>query len=433
MRFLLSIFLLSAATFAQAKPRLIVPIDLNAPDPVPVRITGLPPRAVVAVETFRRGYDGKDVYEASARFDTDARGQVDLGKVPPLEGSYTGINPLGIFWSGKARPAILSDVIAGRVEINARIDGKIVASAVAMSDPDPATFTMRRDTPFPGAVWAVPKTKGPHPIVIVLGGSEGGSSVAREMAPIFAARGYATLGLPYYDPGYDPNDRVPGLPKNFIEIPVDRLAEVKRWLGGQRDADAKRIGIWGASKGAEFALIAASRYNWIKAVVAVVPTDLVWEGWGVSGPSRSSFSFGGTPLPFQPYAGMDAEFAKAAKGEAMDIGKVHREGRIKYPERIAAARIPIEQFRGRLLVIGGGQDAVWPSGEMAANIVKVRAAAGLATDAVIVADAGHSLGGPGTEPVAPFLANGGEAVAVAKGRAEGWRKTFRLFDRAFRR
>ncbi|MDT7933069.1 MAG: acyl-CoA thioester hydrolase/BAAT C-terminal domain-containing protein [Sphingomonadaceae bacterium] len=94
---------------------------------------------------------------------------------------------------------------------------------------------------------------------------------------------------------------------------------MREWLKAQPEADANRIGLWGASKGAEFALIAASRYDWVKAVVAVVPSDVVWEGWGGSGPATASFAFDGRPLAFEPYVGMDAELAKVAKGEPMDL------------------------------------------------------------------------------------------------------------------
>jgi dienelactone hydrolase len=432
MRPLILTTLVSFAAMAQAQPILIAPTDLTVPSPTSIHIEKLDPGASVTVETLRRSEDGKETFVASGQFTANQRGRIDLSRAAPDSGSYRGVDPLGIFWSAKVRPIAAEDPANGTVRIRAMINGKTVGSAVARTRPDPALFTIRADTPFAGAVWAVPKGRGPHPVIIVLGGSEGGSSTARDVAPLFAARGYATLGLPYYDPGFDPNDKLPSLPKNFIEIPVDRIADVKKWLDQQVDVDTRRIGIWGASKGAEFALIAASRYDWIKTVTAVVPTDLVWEGWGVPGPSRSSFAFDGKPLPFQPYGGMEAEYAKAAKGERMDIGKVHRQGRIAFPDRIAAARIPIERFRGELLVIGGGRDKVWPSGEMAANIVATRRAAGLPTAAVIAPEAGHSLGGPGTEPVAPMLPNGGEGAAIAKARADGWRATFKLFDRALR-
>jgi dienelactone hydrolase len=419
---------LSLALSAHAEPRITAPADLTVPDPAPVRVEGVRPGSRVTLETIRRSYDGKESYVATATFVADRRGRIDTSAMAPQDGSYTDVDPIGLFWSGRARAHLDSDPAADTVAIAARADGKIIARAVAATEPDPAGMTIRRDTPFPGAVWAVPKTPGAHPVIIILGGSDGGSSTAREMAPLFAARGYATLGLPYYDPGYDPTDRVAGLPTSFTEIPVDRLAAVREWLVKQPEADAARMGIWGASKGGEFALIAASRYDWIRAIAAIVPSDLVWEGWGAPGPSRSSFSFGGKPLPFQPYAGMDAELAKAAKGQAMDIRKVHAAGRVAYPERMVAARIPIERYHGALLVAGGGRDTVWPSAEMVSNIVATRKAAGLETEAFIVSDAGHALGGPGTSPALPLTVNGGEAAAIAHTRADVWRATFRMFD-----
>ena len=304
--------------------------------------------------------------------------------------------------------------------------GAIIASASARSKPDPSTIDTSFDTPFPGAVWVRPRAPGRYPVVIVLGGSEGGSSTARTMAPLFAAQGYATLGLPYYDPGYDPSDRIEGLPNRFTDIPVDRLAAVRAWLATRPDADANRIAVWGVSKGAEFALIAASHYQWIKAVIAIVPTDLVWEGWGGSGPTTASFSLDGKSLAFEPYAGMDIELAKAAKGEWMDLRRVHLARRAAFPERVAAARIPVEQFSGPLLVVGGGRDGIWPSAEMANNIATSRRQAGLLTELIVDADANHFLGGPGTDSVESLITVGAQGPAIAHVRIEAWKATFKM-------
>ena len=432
MRRLFIALMLTLSAEANAQPHIIAPVDLSVPDPAPLRIEGVKPGSRITIETIRRSYDGKESYVAIATFMADRSGLIDTSIMKPLEGTYTGIDPLGIFWSGKARPLVASDPAADTVSITAKSNEKIVARFMAATKPDATSITIRRDTPFPGAVWAIPAMPGPHPIIIVLGGSEGGSSTARALAPLFAARGYATLGLPYYDPGYDPTDRVPGLLESFTEIPVDRLSDVRDWLAQQPEADATRIGIWGASKGAEFALIAASRYAWIKTVAAIVPSDLVWEGWGAPGPSRSSFAFGGKPLAFQPYDGMSEELAKAAKGQAMDIRRVHEAGRIRFADRIAAARIRVEDFKGTLLVAGGGRDTVWPSADMATNIVATRKAAELKTEAFIAPEAGHALGGPGTAPALPYTINGGDPAAIAKTRTNVWRATFRMFDEALK-
>jgi len=184
------------------------------------------------------------------------------------------------------------------------------------------------------------------------------------------------------------------------------------------------------SKGAEFALIAASQYSWIGAVVAVVPSDVVWEGWGGAGPTTASFALGGKPLAFQPYGGMDVELAKAARGEAMDLRRAHLAGRAAYPNRLAAARIPIERFKGALLLVAGGHDQIWPSAEMAANIVTARRSANLTTELISAFDANHFLGSPGTEPVEDSVTPGANGTVIAHTRAAAWQATFALFDHA---
>lgn len=304
----------------------------------------------------------------------------------------------------------------------------ILVAGPAESAPPPVAAA----TPFSGAVWAMPPGKGPFPVIIVLGGSEGGTYTARTIAPLFAAQGYATLGLPYYNPGHDPTDKTDGLPKNFQDIPVDRLAQVRDWLARQPQADAHRIGVWGASKGAEFALIAASHYRWIRAVAAIVPSDVVWEGWGNGEPDHSSFSFAGKPLAFEPYDGMTAELAKAARGERMDMRRVHDAGRARYPERLAAARIPVENICAPLLVAGGDDDRIWPSYLMSEAITATRTKAGLPTIALLYPNAGHGLSGPNDTPGAKLVILGGQPAEIERARGEVWAATLKLFDDALK-
>lgn len=428
--FALSLILPAAAHAATVK--LILPPDLSAPRPDPIRVTGLPPSATITLTTIQQR-DRDERFEAAATFRATSAGTVDTARQAPIAGSYAGVEPMGAFWSGckaKSTSAGAEGPAIGYARVTVRANDREVAAGSIRISFDPIGIRLSTATPFPGAVWAVPADHRHHPVVIVLGGSEGGSSTARAMAPLFAARGYATLGLPYYDPGYDPTDRIEGLPRSFTAIPVDRLATVREWLNRQPEADANRIGLWGASKGAEFALIAASNYSWIKAVVAVVPSDLVWEGWGGTGPATASFAFDGRPLAFEPYAGMDVELTKAAKGELMDLRRVHVEGRAAHPDRVDAARIPIERFHGTLLLIAGGRDQVWPSAEMAKNILAVRKRAHEKTRIIAVPLANHFLGGPGTTPVAPLVTPGSDAVAIAHARADGWAATFDTFDGA---
>ena len=418
------------STAATSAPHLTGPADLTEPRPAPVRVSALPANTDVTIVTTRR--DGDQTFVASADFRSDARGRVDTGVSAPRAGSYQGVEPLALFWSATPRHPETDDPGIGSARVDIRANGRVVATLSIRSRPNATSVITTTTTPFPGAVFATPRGPGRHPVIIVLGGSEGGSSTARALAPLFAARGYATLGLPYYDPGYDPAERLAGLPASFSEIPVDRLAAVRQWLSDQPSADVDRIGIWGASKGAEFALIAATRYGWIRAVAAIVPSDVVWEGWGQTGPATASFSFAGRPLPFQPYSGMAAELAKASRGQPMDLRRVHLAGRAAFPDRIAAARIPVERYRGALLVAGGGQDAIWPSAEMARNIAASRRGSALTTKLLTFPAAGHLLGGPGTAPAVELTGAGGTAAAVAHARIETWKATFEMFAASLR-
>lgn len=160
--------------------------------------------------------------------------------------------------------------------------------------------------------------------------------------------------------------------------------------------DVERFSLLGASKGSEFALIAASRYPWITSVVAYTPTDLVWEGWGLevveAEGTRSSFSFGGEPLPFMPYRGF---VEGLLAGPVADLRAIHENGRADHPEREATARIPVEAYAGPLMVIAGGRDAQWNSAGASEAILRARTDAGLETEALIYPDAGHDLVGDG--------------------------------------
>lgn len=115
--------------------------------------------------------------------------------------------------------------------------------------------------------------------------------------------------------------------------------------------------------------------------------------------------------------------AKAARGEDMALRRVHDLGRAHHPECFAAARIPVERYRGRLLLIAGDLDRIWPSADMARAVAARRAASGLKTELVVYPDAGHALGGDGTavDPSATKL--GGTVDAIARDQRDAWSRT----------
>jgi len=270
-----------------------------------------------------------------------------------------------------------------------------------------------------------------RPVVVILHGADGNDEAGERFGPILARLGYAAVGLPYYSPNwgdYAPPPKFPDLPGSFIDIRVDQLADLRDALRGMDGVDVERFGLFGASKGAEFALIAASRYPWIDSVVAYAPTDLVWEGWGLemleAEGTRSSFSFGGEPLPFMPYRGF---VEGLLAGPTADLRAIHDNGRADHPERETEARIPVERYPGELMMIAGGQDAQWNATQAALNILRGRDAAGLPTALLAYPDAGHDLVGDGGPRDSPR--SGGSPEANAAARADAWPKVVAFLAR----
>lgn len=274
-----------------------------------------------------------------------------------------------------------------------------------------------------------------RPVVVILPGAEGGDGAGKRFGPILAQLGYAAVSLPYYSPNwgnYGPPPEYADLPGSFIDIRVDQLAELKKALSTFRGVDTDRFGLFAGSKGSEFALIASSRYPWIDAVVAYAPSDLVWEGWGLemieAEGTRSSFAFDGKPLAFMPYRGF---VEGLTAGPNADLLAIHENGRADHPDREAAAKIPVDAYRGKLMLVAGDKDRLWNSGRMSRNIVATRRAAGLETEALIYPDAGHDLAGGSAEP-RDDPRGGGSPDANGKARADAWPKVTAFLKAALR-
>ncbi|HVY90849.1 MAG TPA: acyl-CoA thioester hydrolase/BAAT C-terminal domain-containing protein [Hyphomonadaceae bacterium] len=274
-----------------------------------------------------------------------------------------------------------------------------------------------------------------RPVLVILGGAEGNDEAARHFGPIFARLGYTAVGFPYYSPNWGPTaapPQLPDIPGSFIDIRLERIAELRDVVKTIPGADVSRFGIFARSKGSEFALNAASRFSFITSVVAYTPSDLVWEGFGLEmvdhEGQRSSFSYQGQPLPFMPYRGFVEGLLAGPKA---DLRAIHENGRADHPEKEAAARIPVERYKGPLMIVTGERDAQWNSARMARNIIASRKAAGLETEALIYPEAGHSLaGGDGIR--APDPRSGGTPEADAAARQDSWPKVLAFLSRTLK-
>lgn len=264
---------------------------------------------------------------------------------------------------------------------------------------------------------------GPHPAVLLLGGSEGGlGGGAHHMALALQKEGFAVLHLAYF-----------GAPRQgdaLEHIPLERFDHGLEWLKTRPGVDPQRIAVMGASKGAEAALLVASRRADLRAVVAGMPTSVAWNGvnWASGGQSkRASWTAGGKGVPAMPFGDWD---------QADGIISVYRT--VTDPARhadAARAAIPIERARAEMLLVCGEAETMWPACPMARQLAarsKVRS--GPAVTVLAYKDAGHFVFGPPIARDHPFYsrlgAYGGSVAGNAAARADGWPRVVAFLRRA---
>ncbi|MFJ1757006.1 acyl-CoA thioester hydrolase/BAAT C-terminal domain-containing protein [Kitasatospora sp. NPDC088134] len=228
--------------------------------------------------------------------------------------------------------------------------------------------------------------------VLVLSGSSG--RIERVRARLLAEQGLLALAVRWFGG--------PGQPPGICEVPLETFVAAVDLL---RERGAGRIGILGASKGAEAALLTAVRDPRVDAVVGLSPTSLVWcnLGPGHDGrerPYRSCWTWRGEPVPFVP---MDETwFAELpdTEGPVAVRGSYGRSERT-FVDRLDAAAIPVERAAADLLLVAGGDDAMWSSLRYAEELAARRRAAGRPVRVIARHDAGHRLRFPGEGPAAP--------------------------------
>ena len=374
-------------------------------DPVILRVDNAPKIVRVSAERAWGG-SNKTLYRSTAVFKAPD-GVLDLSQQAPLSGSYNGVSSAGIFWSMSDTEAPASDPVDTElVEVSFDFgdDGTVdFQSSVRLRKSVSDIEEISVGSELPEAILLKPRDADKPPVVILVGGSEGGDSAARSIGAKLASRGYAVLGVPYYSPAYgSAPQQFPSLPAAFENIPIDKMEIARDWIRTRDDLNGSRIALYGASKGAEFVLEAASRIDGFSAVAAIVPSDVIWEGWGpgtVPG-EVSSFSWRGEPLPFVPYSGMAEELAKFSQpGETVRIRTPHDAGRAANPDQAVEARILVERIDEPVFLVGGDKDNTWASGPMARNIKTTRDAAGLQTTMIVGEMSGHNLSGDGFSPM----------------------------------
>lgn len=395
--------------------------------PITVRLSRLVPGEEVVLRARTQDRDGRE-FRSWARFHADADGRLDLRSVAPSEGSYRSVDGSGLMWSMRADPDERFLHARNWVDRTYRLSaqtqhGRKVVDILRTYPWEPLEHRIIERADFRAELW-LPPGKGLHPAIIVLGGSSGAPSRIR--SALLAARGYAVLNLLYLD--------TEPWPPELVEVPIEKLTRALDWLADIDAVDGERIGVYGASKGAEFALLAASKDPRIKAVAVWGPAAVVMFGISFQHPLtiRSSWSSGGKPVPFA--AGMSRvrtlrNGVRLLAGRNVSFRSTYEEAFSSAPEE---SFIRIEDVAGPILLLSGMEDQMGPATLMGAAIEQRLAERGFEHELRSRAyeGAGHAMKldlWPGGGRPSRFVGGGTPEANHRAGRA-AWREILSFFS-----
>lgn len=421
------------------QPTITLVVDGGVPDAgllpwesAEVRVEGLPPCRPLDM-IFGQAVGGL----AYAVFQADVNGVVSTATQAPLRGSWSGIDVDGPIYSSEG--GLFVQDVSVLADWGA-------ADYLEVTWPRRALSVGVDVLPVRGArgVYGdlyLPNAAPPFPIIVAIGGSEGGSVVTNEVARTFVDQGYLVFALSYW--GTEP------LPLNIDRVPLEyflnAIEVAKEYPGARQD----RIGVIGLSRGSEAALLVAASSSDVKAVVSVVGSGFSWPAWQVW--SEPSWTLADAGVPFVPWGNAAPTVRTASDGGVSErTRELWTEAlRLASPAAIEAAEIRVETIGAPVLLFGASDDQVWPSCELSAvawnRLVDAGHSARYPLDELVCfPGAGHVVnpgfvGLPmGSTVMTPrddggFDDRGGSPKANAAASREAWRKTSAFFDATLRR
>jgi dienelactone hydrolase len=200
---------------------------------------------------------------------------------------------------------------------------------------------------------------GPSPGVLVLHGTGGPGGYEADYARHLAHHGYTALSLTYFD--------APGVPDALDQVPLETFFQGIDVLREAPETDGERVGVVGFSRGAEAALLTGVHDDRVGAAMGSVGSGYVFPAptWmdGVD-EERAAWTRDGDPVPYVPVEGSGPDDDQDFDDVATPAGGP-RPFEAASEATLDAATIPVEEVDGPVLLVSGGEDAIWHTGQPA--------------------------------------------------------------------
>lgn len=325
-------------------------------EPVRITVRGLAPEQQVTLRASLRDEKG-ELFWAHAHYCADAGGELDLMRAPALGGSFTGLEPMGLFWALEPEKPLVRlvkrdvqtpfivelEVLEGHEPQGGRLLGRAVHQRDFLA---PGVQRVPVRTGRVRATLFLPPGEGPFPGILDLFGSSGGLCEYR--ASLLAGHGFAVLALAYF--------KFEDLPKYLQEVHLEYFEEAVDFMLQHPKVKGPGVGLLGFSKGGDLCLSMASFLKGISATVVIntcVANTLA-------------------PLHYKdmiiPDLGNDLRKSTTTESGFLDFMNIWSN---PLEEPCRQSLIPLEKAQGPFLFIVGLDDRSWNS-EFYAHIASER-------------------------------------------------------------
>lgn len=363
-------------------------------------------------------------WQSTTTMATDAQGKAKLSSIGALITSLQPCveNPAVYLTTAKSpygRPHF-EDPAASRVlQVRVSVDGERQEAELLQQFIGPDTQSRAvADAGVCGRLYQPKQTDERVPVVVIPGS---GGGVETVLSPLLSANGYTVLSLALFN--------YPGRPSYHDCVSLEYIAKAGQWLA--RLCGRDRVSVVGVSRGAEAALLTAVHFPAaFNRVAAVVPGNVITPGWNPgAGETIAPWQLNHKALPFvgserfdipQPPTDPTAVEPYCPRGDYVPIFES------RHAQSVAG--IPIESIQAPVLLVGAGDDQLWPS-DIGATLLAARARHDTA-QLLVCGGAGHLLAPTNTvtslcatvfHPVMRrFFTTGGTPESQAKANRQFW-------------
>lgn len=321
------------------------PAQCNFDEPVQVVVRGLASKHTVSLVAKVKDDRGM-TFQSSAVYQANENGEVDLKSSPSLSGSYSGVEPMGLFstlapltphnkfsWWDASKPVPV-DIEVVSPDSPDQVLVKVTHQRHFMRQG--AQRIVVTEGKIRGTLF-IPPGPGPFPAIVDLYTLGGGPSEAR--ASLMCNKGFIVLGLAFY--------RYKDLPKQIDKLDLEYFEEGVHFLKKQPQwKKDSGVGVISISKSGDLALAMASFLPDVRAVVTVN---------GCCCCSIFPLHYKGTVIPIlQPEIKMVTFTAEGL----LDISKATPKPTTQ--EQLASF-IPIERANSHFMFVASDDDGNWDS------------------------------------------------------------------------